>query len=375
MKNGYILELAWGCPNEKYPLNGIFQFDQASALKDEGRNVIYAAVDVRSIRNWRPFGINYRVWEGIEVYEYNFPFGPFFPQVRQKVEKRCFEKLIREIIKQKGMPLCIHIHNCDVALCASEYCVNNNIEYVITEHSTPAEKPKQVEEKKKWTYKNAKQVITVSHSLSKKLEDKYDIESVVIPNIVIMKKGDELHFEKIHNEGMFTFVSAARLVEGKGFDVLLEAFKLVLLEKSDCCLMILGDGPEGAALKDRAKRLGIENKVSFYGAYNKEQFSEKLMEADCFVLASRSETFGIVYIEALSCGVPVIATKCGGPEDFIEDLNGILVDVDDVNGLKDAMVYMKSSIKRYNRSEIAITCKMKFSPSVIARRIMGVIDG
>ena len=54
----YVLEFAWGCPSDRYPLNGIFQFDQAQALRDAGLDIVYLALDLRSVRRWRKWGVN-----------------------------------------------------------------------------------------------------------------------------------------------------------------------------------------------------------------------------------------------------------------------------------------------------------------------------
>ena len=70
------------------------------------------------------------------------------------------------------------------------------------------------------------------------------------------------------------------------------------------------------------------------------EVSSILAHADIFVLASRKETFGIVYVEAMAKGLPVIATKCGGPEEFVNKENGILVPVDNVEELSKAMLLM-----------------------------------
>ena len=94
-------------------------------------------------------------------------------------------------------------------------------------------------------------------------------------------------------------------------------------------LIIFGDGPESGALRALCAELGLYSRVSFRGHCPREELAEAYAAADCFVLASRSETFGVAYIEAMAAGLPVIATRCGGPEDFVTEENGILIPVDD----------------------------------------------
>lgn len=83
----YILEVSYGCPSEKYPSNGNFQLDQAKALAGIGHKVIFAALDMRSVRRWRRWGLWKHEVSDIPVYEYNFPMGPFAEQLRKKLPR------------------------------------------------------------------------------------------------------------------------------------------------------------------------------------------------------------------------------------------------------------------------------------------------
>ncbi len=366
-KNEYMIEMSWGCPSEQYPLNGIFQFDQARALKDIGKNLVYVAVDMRSFRRWRKWGINHRRLDGIEVYEYNFPLGPLFKNLRYCLEKKCFEKVIKVIEKKYGLPECFHIHNCTIAVAAVDYCVRKNIPYIITEHSSPVKEGKERERRKQNVYQQAKCVVAVSNSLSAQLTDKYNINPIVIPNIVDLTQFEYRKPCMLHEK--FRFISAARIDSGKGFDVLLKAFAKVVKEDPDCILEIMGDGPCLKEIKCLAKSLHVSDKVIFWGEYLRSDYFEELSHSDCFVLASRSETFGLVYIEAMACGIPVVATRCGGPEDFVNSSNGILVPVDNIDALRLGMLYMKQNIEKFVSNSIAAECRERFSPNKIAGKI------
>ena len=92
------------------------------------------------------------------------------------------------------------------------------------------------------------------------------------------------------------------------------------------------------------------------------------------MLASQSETFGVAYIEALAMGVPVIATKCGGPEALENDENGLMEDVNNIEQLIEAMKYMYNNIDRYERKNIAMEIVEKFSPEAVANKIIGIYD-
>jgi glycosyltransferase involved in cell wall biosynthesis len=109
-------------------------------------------------------------------------------------------------------------------------------------------------------------------------------------------------------EGTRLVVSAGGLEERKGFDVLLDAF--ARLGGRRAWLVIAGDGPDAADLRERADRLGLGERVRFLG-YRRDM-PEVLASADVFVLASRKDSLANVMLEAMSLGVPVVATETGG---------------------------------------------------------------
>lgn len=95
-------------------------------------------------------------------------------------------------------------------------------------------------------------------------------------------------------------------------------------------------------------------------------------KCDAFVLASRYETFGVVYIEALASGKPVIGTFNGGAEDIINENVGILTEIDNVDKLSDAMEYIEKNYKKYNKESLRKYCNDKFSSNVIINKIINV---
>lgn len=374
----YVLEVAWGCPSDRYPLNGIFQFDQAHALRDAGLDIVYLALDLRSVRRWRKWGVNRIERAGIPVYEYNFPCGPMKPALKYRLQDRGFARAIAAVEAEFGLPQTIHIHTCQQAISAVKYCKEKNIPYVITEHITPLDEGPDIENRKCSALLDAKQVIAVSNALGRDLKNTYGVDTITIPNIVDLSEfGNraEHHVEKVTDFGAHPlsadshhprFLSAASMNYGKGFDILIRAYAKLLETNPDCSLTIMGDGPEMPAIRNLATQLGVNGTLTFTGTYVRSDFAAELSRSDVFVLPSRSETFGLVYAEALAAGIPVIATACGGPEDFIDDSNGLLVPVDDPDALADAMRRMTATLGAYDREAISDACKARFSPSAIA---------
>ena len=122
------------------------------------------------------------------------------------------------------------------------------------------------------------------------------------------------------------------------------------------------------------KDLGIESKVKFFGKVRREDLPNFLNEGDAFVLPSRYETFGVVYIEALACGLPIIATKCGGPEDFYKEELGYMIDTGDEETLSKAMIKMIENKNKYDSIAMSKCVKNRFSKEVIVKKIEEIYE-
>lgn len=220
-------------------------------------------------------------------------------------------------------------------------------------------------------YSAAGAIISVSDSLARSLKEKIGFDSIVISNIASIGQFEKKENTKKEHEG-FEFASAGLLLDRKGFDVLILAFSEVVKEYPSCRLTIYGDGPAKKKLYALVKKLEVESNITFYGAYRKEEIAELYSKSDAFVLASRRETFGVVYIEAMAVGLPVIATVCGGPEDFVTQGIGYLVEKDNVPQLRDAMLDMINNRAKFNEQYIRDYVRDHFSPSVVASEITSV---
>jgi glycosyltransferase involved in cell wall biosynthesis len=132
-------------------------------------------------------------------------------------------------------------------------------------------------------------------------------------------------------------IAVGRLTPQKGYPYLLKAFAQVAA-KLLCRLVILGEGEEGQTLKKLVRQLRIEKQVSFLG-FRKNPF-KYLAHSDIFVLSSLWEGFSLAILEAMTCGIPVISSRCPpGPDEIITDgMNGLLVPVADETALAEAML-------------------------------------
>ncbi|MFO1072649.1 MAG: glycosyltransferase family 4 protein [Geminicoccaceae bacterium] len=148
--------------------------------------------------------------------------------------------------------------------------------------------------------------------------------------------------------------SVGRLVRRKNLSTLIAA--LERLGRDDVDLLVIGDGPEKLRLKAQAEAAGLRGRVQFRGFVNEETKFRLLHAADVFALPSLHEAFGLVYLEAMHCGLPVVAAKPGGQEDYLDDgRTGFLVPPDDLDGLVVALRRLvddgalRAEMSAYNR--------------------------
>ena len=169
-----------------------------------------------------------------------------------------------------------------------------------------------------------------------------------IPNLVnaplIAQQGQApTNHPWLQNKQKPVLLSVARLAKQKNFPLLLHAFAIVR-QQLDVRLIIVGEGGERALLEQLVHELGLEQDVSLPGAsQNPWSYMSK---ADLFVLTSEEEAFGLVLVEAMACGLPVVATDAiaGGPRSIINDNQyGLLTPNHHVDALADALVKVLSS--------------------------------
>jgi glycosyltransferase involved in cell wall biosynthesis len=120
-------------------------------------------------------------------------------------------------------------------------------------------------------------------------------------------------------------LAVGNLVPEKGFQLLLEAIKILKSEYPDLRLSIVGSGPEESRLRAECSQLGMQDHVTFLGAIPHSEMPEHYRRADTFCLSSLREGCPNVILEALATGIPVVATKVGGVPELVRDgLNGFL---------------------------------------------------
>ncbi|MXN67426.1 glycosyltransferase [Stappia sp. GBMRC 2046] len=198
--------------------------------------------------------------------------------------------------------------------------------------------------------------------------------SWVIPNPV------RLPGEWSPQRGNNNLIAVGRLVDQKGFDLLLEAFSKVARSFPDWTLTIWGEGPLRSELEARRDELGLGERVRMPGVT--ERPTIWIETADIFVLSSRYEGWGIVLLEAMAAGLPVVSFNCEwGPSDMVTDgVDGLLVPPLDVDALADALAkLMGDKTLRVRLAQSAARSAAKFAPDRInelwREAVQTAIDG
>jgi len=172
-----------------------------------------------------------------------------------------------------------------------------------------------------------------------------------------------------------TLLLVAGLTPVKGVPYLLDALSRIRQARKDFSLDIVGDGPNRQEYEELARKLGLNGIVNFHGLKLKEEVAEFMRKCDFFVQPSLQETFGVVYIEAMACGKPVIATSAGGPKEIVNEEVGILVPPKDVKALKEAIEYMLDNYADYSSEGIAQYARETFSYERVGKMLDEIYRG
>ncbi len=375
----FILLVSRGIPTKRDPQWGCFEKDQAEALVALGHKVVIASVDTRFRWYWRSLGITHQHLNDIEYYNYFLIPGRLLSvgggeKVMQKYTQWAFSKCAETIIAEHGMPDVVYSHYLFNSFQALPFVQKYNLPFVAIEHWSKVNKDvldstiRMMGEK---VYGLADTIITVSDSLRQRIIKHFNKETTVVHNMVGCEFTNQ---PNPLNSNIVKFVSVGTLIKLKGHDLLIKALSQLQLPPETWELTIIGDGPEKDVLQKQINEIHLQDRIHLVGRKNKNEIADILRTNSVFVLPSRTENFSVAVLEALACGLPVIASICGGIRECIDEKNGLLFPVDDVDALANALQYMIENYDKYDRQGIAADCKNRFSPEVIAKQLTAVFE-
>ncbi len=375
----HILVLPSWYPTDWWPSNGVFFREQAQALRAAGYRVGVIAPLQMSLweltRPRWPGGVGFEDDAGVPTYrEENWAWLPRLPRASLHLWLASGRRLFRRYLREQGQPDVLHAHSIlNAGVLGAELSQRYNIPLVVTEHSSAFAQEMILP----WQERLVAQVtrraqarVAVSPRLAELLNQRFDGDHFpwdCVPNLV-----DTDFFTPVPQPGRANpgqvFFTLGNLTEIKNQRSLIEAFARNFRGK-DAVLWIGGEGEERARLMRQAQLEQVHNQVVFLGALGRAQVVEAMRQCDVFVLPSRYETFGVTVIEALSCGKPVVATRCGGPNEVVHDHNGLLVPPEDTAALGEALCRMAATLGRYDAEQIRAACIAKFGKGVVVKHL------
>lgn len=372
-----IFVISRGCPTPSDPTWGCFELDQAQALSQLGHEVVMLSVDTRTRLRWRKIGISEHTYgsvHALDMFLLPYSYRIIGWQLRQKITAALLLKLYDYACRKFGKPDILYSHylfNTQLAVAVKR---KYHVPLVGIEHWSALNirpVPQWVRTMVNATYPHVDKVIAVSESLKQSINECHKVSDIsVVHNMV----GKEFTCVPAAPHP-FTFVATGRLVYGKGFDLLPVAFSIIKDSlPDDWQMLIIGGGKERTGLQRQINLSGLQDHIRLLGQKTKAEIIPLLQSSDVFILPSRGENFSVAVLEALACGLPVIASVTGGIRECINAHNGLLFPVNDVDALANALKTIYINRTAYDRPAIADDCQARFSPQVIARQLTDIFQ-
>jgi len=289
------------------------------------------------------------------------------------------DKALKKYIKDYGKPDVIHAHNMIYSgLLAVHIHQKYKIPIIITEHSSQyamGKISKELMSKLVEGFSFDVPIYAVSPKLIELLENKFQILKNKIewlPNVLDPLVEDEpINYKQ--SDSKIRFLNVANLIPLKGQMDLIDAFNKAFHDQFEKVeLVIVGDGMLKNELIKRIEELNLSQNIKLLGYLSRKEVLKQMDNSDVFVLPSHYETFGVVLIEAMSRGVPLISTYCGGPECIIDESNGVLVEPKNVEQLAQALSKMSCNYKSYNNEELRQQALNSYGKENFYKKIMNI---
>lgn len=372
-----VLWLASWYPNKTSPFDGDFIERHAKAVSRlMPLTVLFVTKDISMKRG--TFFVEKTVDENLTVYRGYYGYSSLNKIIEKAVSFARYKKIQRKIyetvVSEKGKPDLIHVH---VAMKAGLLALNlhkkQNIPFIVTEHWTGYFKNNQPNvysgaylrnRLNKKILQSAKLLLAVSDNLGKTINNDF----ITIPYAVINNVVDtSAFFYADRAASRFRFIHPSVLNWQKNPEGILEACKIVKAKGYD--FEVVFAGAENEQLAAEAVQAGLKDATIFFrGVITYKEVANEMQQANSLLLFSRNENMPCVILEALCCGLPVIATNVGGIPEVINRQNGILVESENVQQLVSAMISVMENYSNYNRQEIATAARQKFNYDVAAKQ-------
>lgn len=309
------------------------------------------------------------------VYRMHYGWFPrVFPGVCAWLTQHYGLPVFEQYIHDHGQPDVIHAHNVFYGgYLATQISQRYAIPTVLTEHASnhirgriflPGQK-----RILRQSFKQLDAVLTVSETLrTVLLQHHANID--VVDNIV---NTDNFTYIDPPSSSLFVFSSVGSLRDIKNFPLLIRAFAQAFRGQTQFQLRIAGDGPDRSRLETLIQAQGMASQIQLTGRLEHDAVRDLFQQSHVVVSSSLIETFGVTLIEAMACGRPVIATRSGGPEGFINVdgvKNGLLVANNDVDALASGLKMVYDTYDQFDLAQIRSYCVDRFSEQAIVQDLL-----
>lgn len=373
----FILLISRGIPSDNDPQWGCFERDQALALHNAGHKVVVLSVDSRAKFHSSKFGISHKLINGVDFYNLScFPnviFRPIAYRIMLFLISWQLDYLYKRVLKIHGTPDVIYSHYLLNSYAALQLKKKYNLPLVAIEHWSEVNKDtlkSYVKYSGNKVYSSSDKVIAVSDSLKLMLHKHFSVNALVVHNLV----GEGFGYKLSPQRSTFNFVTVGSLFHVKGYDILVEAFANIVNDNNNFRLTIVGDGNQRPLLQELINKYSLKSKVLLVGRKSRSEVADILANSDVYVSSSRNENFSVSVLEALSVGLPIVATVCGGIKECINDSNGLLVPTENIQLLGSAMLKISQNISNYNRESIAQDFENRFSTTSIVNKLVSIFE-
>lgn len=194
----------------------------------------------------------------------------------------------------------------------------------------------------------------------------------VLPNLVDCSAYDRDSIPRREEDGL-RLIYISKLRQQKRVDVLLNAIALLKnrTQMEDITLKVIGDGFYMQEYERIARELGLSKEVRFLGVKNRAEIAGLLAQSDALVISSPKETFGIPGVEALAAGKPVLSTRCGGTDDYIDDTCGLFCQPNDPEDMAEAIVELRRRLPSYD-PEVLKAVAARYDKRTVCDRLITV---
>ncbi|MFY7900548.1 MAG: glycosyltransferase [Chitinophagaceae bacterium] len=375
----HILWLASWFPNEYEPYLGDFIERHATAVESFVPIHVIHVTQLGTKKATKSSVKSYQIGSA-KVFVYSFNFRPihisFIDKIRYNIQYQLFyKKVLKQHQQQYGKPRCIHLHvPMKAGIVGMQVAKRWKIPYFISEHASMYE-PAAIDtyetrsaffkNKSAQIFANAIAVSNVSATVAKTIQQLFSLPSIqVIHNCV----DTNLFYYKPANNRVFTFIHVSSFHTQKNILKMLQAFVTLLNTHTHWKLVMVG--PANSTIQNFVVENSLNKHIEFTGEIPYAKVALQLQKANAFVTFGLHENFPCAIIEALCCGLPIIASNVGGVAEALNESNGILVPSNEQQALTIALQKMLNNYQQYHPETIATKASQLYCYQTIGKQFM-----